>query len=90
MTCPSGGCGLGETLSSLQNAIATLNATLMQLQGTAALSADVAATYLTQSAAASTYATNVTLQAYDTVNTAVARDDATRIYALNLVEVSRM
>ena len=80
---------ISELSSTTSANVMDLNTSLMSVANAAAMSDDVEAMYLSQDAAASTYATQATVSTnYPTITQATAMADSVREYAETLVEVS--
>jgi hypothetical protein len=82
---------MSGVISNLQSSATVTNGWIANLNSSVNLlptSTDLAAVYLTQQMAMQMYAPNASLANYATVTESTDRDDATRIFATNLVNVS--
>lgn len=75
---------MAAMMTQMSTSIAALSSSVALLP----TSTDISNAYLTQQMAAQTYAPNASLASYATVTESIERDDATRIFATGLVDVS--
>jgi hypothetical protein len=75
---------MAAMMTQMSTTIAALTTSVALLPTNGAISG----VYLTQQMAAQTYAPNASLASYATVTESIERDDATRIFATGLVDVS--